>query len=242
MSIKSEILKELDARRGEYLSGESLSQSLGVTRQAVWKAIKKLTQEGYLINSVTNRGYMLDGKCDLLSSAIIADRTGASVYCFDEVSSTNTAAMQKLCLGEECIVVAERQTCGRTKSGESFISPEQKGVYMSVALKCSIPLDRTDFILAECTKKIAGILFDCCGNMPEIRNGNELFIGGKKACGILVEGEVNLSAKTIKSVICGVGVYTALVAPELGYITALEPRNKLICDVYNAVKEVIKQI
>lgn len=240
MSLKSEILKELDAHRGEYLSGESLSNSLGVTRQAVWKAIKKLTNEGYLIDSVTNRGYMLDGKCDLLSSAIIADRTGASVYCFDEVCSTNTAAMQKLCLGEECIVVANRQTMGRTKNGDSFISPEQKGVYMSVAIKCSIPLDRTDFILAECSKKIAGILCDCCGNMPEIRYGNELFINGKKACGILIDGEVNLSAKILKSIIIGVGVYTAHIAPELGYITALEPRNKLICDIYSAVKEIIK--
>lgn len=240
MSLKSEILKELDTHSGEYLSGESLSQRLGVTRQAVWKAIKKLTQEGYLISSVPNRGYMLDGKCDLISSAIIADRTGTCVYCFDEVSSTNTVAMQKLCLGDECIVVANRQTMGRTKNGESFISPEQKGVYLSVALKCSLPLERTEALSAECAQKIADVLFDCCGTMPEIRDSNELFINGKKACGILIEGEVNLSNNSIKSVIVGVGVYTAQVAPQLGYITATEPRNKLICSIFNAVKELIK--
>ncbi|MGN1060739.1 MAG: HTH domain-containing protein [Candidatus Coproplasma sp.] len=242
MSLKSEILKRLDSRRGEYVSGESLSQSLGVTRQAVWKAVKKLTQEGYIIASVTNRGYMLDGKCDLLSSAVIADKTGASVYCYDEVTSTNTVAMQRLCTDGECIVVAERQTMGRTKSGASFASPEQKGVYMSVALKCSLPLDRADELRAKCAKAVAEVIGDCCGNIPEIQNVDELFLNDKKVCGILVEGEVNLAAKTINSVIIGIGVYTAEVEQTLGYITASEPRNALICNIYGAIKEIVKYV
>lgn len=238
MDIKSEILKQLEKHRGEYLSGEKLSASLGVTRQAVWKAIKKLVSEGYIINSVTNKGYMLDGKCDLLSSAIIAERTGARVYCFDEVGSTNTIATQKLNDGE-CIVVAESQSMGRTKNGDLFTSPSQKGVYMSVGLKCSFPLEKTEYFKGRLAEGIALILGDCCGTMPQVIGGNELFINGKKVCGILLEGEVNLSINVVKNLVIGIGVYTCDVGEELGHITATEPRNALVCKIYNTVKEII---
>ncbi|MGN0807296.1 MAG: biotin operon repressor [Candidatus Coproplasma sp.] len=239
MDVKSEILKQLDKVRGEYISGESLSKSLGVTRQAVWKAIQKLVSEGYIIHSVTNKGYMLDGKCDLLSSSIISDRTGAKVYCFDEVGSTNTVAMQKLKDDGECIVVAESQSMGRTKSGENFASPPKKGVYMSVAKKCNIPLENVDELRKKLASGVALILGDCCGTMPEIRDENELYLDGKKACGILIEGEVNLSSKIIKDVVVGIGVYTSEVEKTLGYISATDTRNSLVCAIYKTVKKII---
>lgn len=241
MDVKSEILKQLDKVRGEYLSGESLSQSLGVTRQAVWKAIRKLISEGYVIHSVTNKGYMLDGKCDLLSSSIISDRTGAKVYCFDEVSSTNTVAMQKLKDDGECVVVAESQSMGRTKSGENFVSPPKKGVYMSVAKKCNIPLENVDELRKKLASGIALSLGDCCGTMPEVWDENELYIEGKKACGILIEGEVNLSSRVIKNIVVGIGVYTAEVGQSLGYITATDTRNSLVCAIYSTVNKIINR-
>ncbi|MGN1373613.1 MAG: HTH domain-containing protein [Candidatus Coproplasma sp.] len=240
MDVKSEILKQLDEHRGEYLSGESLSQKLGVTRQSVWKIVKKLVSEGYIIHSVTNRGYMLDSKCDLLSSSIIAERTGAKVFCYDEVSSTNTVAMQKLKECGECIVVAESQSLGRTKSGGSFASPSNKGVYMSVALSTAFPLENIDGLKQYLAESIATVLGDCCGTMPELSGENELYIHGKKACGILIEGEVNLTAKTVTSLVVGIGVYTAEVSEKLGYITSSEPRNALACQIFNAVKEIFK--
>ncbi|MGN1104047.1 MAG: HTH domain-containing protein [Candidatus Coproplasma sp.] len=240
MDVKNEVLKRLDERRGEYLSGENLSADLGVTRQAVWKAIKKLVSEGYVINSVTNKGYMLDCKCDLLSSSIISQKTGAKVYCYDEVDSTNTVAMQQLSRGGECIVVADRQTLGRTKCGGVFASPSQKGIYMSIALNCSLPLDEVDALRVNLAQSIALVLGDCCGTMPEIRGDNELYTGGKKACGILIEGEVNLTAKIVNNLVIGIGVYTSDVGEELGYITAEETRNELICSIYRAVKQIIE--
>ena len=181
---------------------------------------------------------MLDGKCDLLSSAIIAERTGATVYCFDEVGSTNTIAMQKLNDGE-CIVVAESQTLGRTKNGDLFTSPSKKGVYMSVGLKCSFSLEKTEYLRGRLAEGIALNLGDCCGSMPQVIGGNQLFINGKKVCGILIEGEVNLSANMVKSLIVGIGVYTCDVGGELGYITATEPRNALVCKIYNTVKGIL---
>ncbi|MGN0805110.1 MAG: HTH domain-containing protein [Candidatus Coproplasma sp.] len=239
MSLKSEILKKLEENRGAYLSGENLSESFGVTRQAVWKAVKKLTEEGYIINSVTNKGYMLDGKCDLLSSAVISDKTGAKVFCFDEVGSTNTVAFQKLYAEGECLVVAERQSMGRTKNGEKFISPTQKGIYMSVANLCNQPVERADELRARCAELVARVICNYCGNMPEIRNLDELYLDGKKVCGILIEGEINLATNRITKAVIGIGIYTAEVSERFGYIDSTEPRNALICDIYKAVKNLM---
>ena len=58
MNTKEEILTRLRQTEG-YLSGEQLSETLGVSRAAVWKAITALRESGYAIDSATNRGYRL---------------------------------------------------------------------------------------------------------------------------------------------------------------------------------------
>ena len=49
MSTRDEILKLLEENRGAYISGESVAESLGVTRNAVWKAVTSLKEEGHRI-------------------------------------------------------------------------------------------------------------------------------------------------------------------------------------------------
>ena len=58
MDKKQQILRKLKESRG-YLSGQQLSEALGVSRTAVWKIIRKLKQDGYPIEAVTNKGYRL---------------------------------------------------------------------------------------------------------------------------------------------------------------------------------------
>ena len=57
--LKDSILLELENNRSEYISGQMLAGRYGVSRNAVWKAINTLKKEGYQIDSVTNRGYVL---------------------------------------------------------------------------------------------------------------------------------------------------------------------------------------
>ena len=69
MELKEEILKEL--KKSEYISGEELAKRLFVSRNSVWKAVKKLREEGYEISAVTNRGYCLKGDNDKISAGAI---------------------------------------------------------------------------------------------------------------------------------------------------------------------------
>ena len=67
MSVKNDIRSELEAHRGEDISGQYLAEKLGVSRNAVWKAINSLKNDGYKITSSTNKGYCLSESCDILA-------------------------------------------------------------------------------------------------------------------------------------------------------------------------------
>ena len=63
---RERVLALLRERQGEYLSGEAMSRTLGISRAGVWKAIEGLRQEGYTIASAPNRGYCLEDAPDRL--------------------------------------------------------------------------------------------------------------------------------------------------------------------------------
>jgi BirA family biotin operon repressor/biotin-[acetyl-CoA-carboxylase] ligase len=94
--LKAEILKRL-REAGGYVSGQELCESLGVSRTAVWKCIRQLEDEGYVIEAVRNRGYRLEDSGDVLSEQelgkLLSTRwLGKNLAVFDEVDSTNNEA------------------------------------------------------------------------------------------------------------------------------------------------------
>ncbi len=76
-----------------YLSGEKVSQELGLSRSGVNNCVQRLRQEGFHILSATNRGYRLLEDTDLLNSRELLWYLGEprmqSVYCYDSIDSTN---------------------------------------------------------------------------------------------------------------------------------------------------------
>ncbi|HHY91017.1 MAG TPA: HTH domain-containing protein, partial [Clostridiales bacterium] len=92
--MKREILKALKEQKEGFVSGQELSERLGVTRAAVWKHIKQLQEEGYEIEAVSRKGYRLLKDPDHLDGdALELDRSssvfGKKVYYFESVDSTN---------------------------------------------------------------------------------------------------------------------------------------------------------
>jgi BirA family biotin operon repressor/biotin-[acetyl-CoA-carboxylase] ligase len=72
MNVKSELLATLANSKGKFISGAALAEKLGVSRNAVWKAVKSLEAEGYSISSVTSKGYKLNEDNNRLSVNLIA--------------------------------------------------------------------------------------------------------------------------------------------------------------------------
>ena len=94
--MKTEILKMLK-ETPDFLSGQQLCEGLGVSRTAVWKAIRQLEEEGYAIEAVRNRGYRLVASPDVitapeLKTVLSTVWLGSQVNCFYETDSTNRQA------------------------------------------------------------------------------------------------------------------------------------------------------
>lgn len=133
--MKAEILKRLRETDG-YISGQELCESLGVSRTAVWKCIRQLEDEGYVIEAVRNRGYRLADSGDVLSEQelgrFLSTRwLGKNLVVFDEVDSTNNEARRMAEKGalEGTVILAARQTAGKGAPGAKLgVSPGNRNL------------------------------------------------------------------------------------------------------------------
>ncbi len=213
MTVKQSVLRALGEARGASVSGEVLAQSLGVSRAAVWKTIKSLQGEGYRISAGTNRGYRLEEYPDLLTAEGISamlplELAQLDLRVFDEIDSTNLEAKRLAMTGlSRCAVIADRQTAGRGRLGRSFYSPPGCGIYTSLLLRPR-PDQLADVTLLTTAAGVAvcRALQKAAGVQAEIKWVNDLYLNGKKICGILTEGVTDFESGMIESIVIGYGV------------------------------------
>lgn len=239
MNVKSSILEKLEENRGNYISGEKLARDIGVSRQAVSKAVNALKSDGYSIDAVTNRGYRMPAECDVLSAKQIAERTGARVYLFDCVKSTNEEATKLYLDDGECIVVSRAQSGGKCKNGGKFPSPPDRGIYCSIALPLDLPLSDLLPLRALCGELVADVISRSSGKSAACERLDEIYIGGRKVAGILIECTVNAAAARTTSAVIGIGIYTYSEASPLP-IFPDETRNRMISEIYLHIKDRIR--
>ena len=122
---------------GGYLSGQTLSQQLGVSRVAIWKHIRTLKEDGYVIQA-SPRGYRLISSPDLLLPYEFPHME-ERIHYFPEIGSTMDAARElaKKGAGEGTLVIAEVQTAGRGRLSRHWFSA-QGGIYCTIVLRPAI--------------------------------------------------------------------------------------------------------
>lgn len=240
MGLKEEILALLETHRGESISGQVLAQRFGVTRSAVWKAVSALKAQGYAIDSVTNRGYRLTTDGDRLSAAAIRAEleTVVPVYVYESIDSTNAEAKRRISQGERnFLVVADGQSGGRGRQGKSFFSPAGSGLYMSYAFSPAMALESAVSITSYAAVCAAEAIEALCGKRCGIKWVNDLYLEGKKVCGILTEAVTDLESGQVASVVVGLGInMTPSAVPEelrsiVGFVDAAGLRNALCADI-----------
>lgn len=216
MSVKKAVLSALKSNPGNYISGEELSNSMNVSRTAVWKAISSLRKDGYNINAVTNKGYLLkDGDCtidaDALRNALPARYQNVELHIHDTLDSTNTYAKQLALEGAPhgSIVIAEHQTNGRGRLGRTFFSP-RSGLYISIVIKPDFDLSQSVLVTSAAAVAVVNALNTVCSVDAGIKWVNDIYVKGKKVCGILSEGLTNFESGQIDSIIIGIGINTSV--------------------------------
>lgn len=230
MQTRDKLLELLESNRGTYFSGETIAKTLSLSRSAVWKAVKALQNDGYAITAVTNKGYCLSDDTDILSVQGIRKYlhprlAGLDITVLTTASSTNSVLREQAAGGipEGRVILANEQSAGRGRSGRTFFSPAETGIYMSLLLR---PGNYTAVQALQLTTMAAVAVceaIDAVSGFQEkaqIKWVNDIYLHRKKVCGILTEGSFSLENGMLEYAVLGLGIN--LYPPKQNFPAELE--------------------
>lgn len=245
MSVKDKTLSVLENNKGIYISGEDLAKELFVSRNAIWKAIKSLKNDGYNISSVNNRGYCLSTDTDILSSQSISkylnkDNNYFNIKVYKTINSTNSAIKELAINGEKegTVIIAEEQTEGRGRFGRKFHSPKKAGIYMSILLRPQMHSSRAFLITTATAVAVAEAIENISNKKIKIKWVNDIYCDNKKVCGILTEASFDFESGIIDHAVLGIGINVK--PPEGGFTEEIKNIATSIFDDKNSVQADIR--
>ena len=169
-----------------------------------------------------------------------------NIEIFNELDSTNNYLKKSGSIGvmENKLVIALSQTGGRGRMGRSFYSPNGTGIYFSMLLHPKFSAEKSLLLTVMAAVSVAEAVMKYNKNDVKIKWVNDIYIDGKKVCGILTEGAINKD-KMLDYAVVGIGIN--VIAPVNGFpddikdiATAILPGNaeknikeKIVADVVN---------
>jgi BirA family biotin operon repressor/biotin-[acetyl-CoA-carboxylase] ligase len=224
----SNIIMLLRSQKSEFLSGEKVGNSLGLSRQVVWKNIKKLRTLGYKIRSKPRIGYKLvSGTRLLLPWEILrglqTEVIGRKIYYFDSIDSTQNFALKLSAKVHEngSVVIAKRQSEGRGRLDRKWISP-LGGIWLSILLKPKIEISQASFFPIVAAVALAVSIEKVLNLKPKVKWPNDLTINDKKVSGILIDGSIE--SNKIDYIIIGVGINFRIKTDKISNLIIDTPR------------------
>lgn len=209
--MQDKILDFLKKGQDAYVSGDHISQRLGISRQALWKHVEGLRESGYDIVAVPHLGYRLISSPDRLFASEIERHLGTKaigkkIHYFDAVSSTMNLAFE---LGlkdspDGTLVLAETQTKGRGRLGRGWSSPKYKGIYVSLILRPKILPSAASLLTLLCAVSVCEAIKEITDLDTQIKWPNDILIRNKKVAGILTE--LNAEMDAVRFVVVGIGL------------------------------------
>jgi BirA family biotin operon repressor/biotin-[acetyl-CoA-carboxylase] ligase len=212
--MKGQILKILKVKAG-IVSGQALSDKLGISRVAIWKHIQKLQALGYDILATT-KGYRLDNSPDVPYPWEFPGRE-SKIFYYPELPSTMDAAKDLARKGcpHFTTVIAGRQISGRGRLQREWLS-EKGGLYFTTVLRPDLPpvLSFRVGFLASLT--LAGILHEAFGIEARVKWPNDILVDERKIAGMLSELEAEADRVAFINIGIGINVNNdpAPIAPE----------------------------
>lgn len=207
--MKKKIIMVLKANRGEYVSGQMLSDQLKVSRTSISKYMTSLKEEGYEIESVSRKGHKLISSPDVLTKEEISEHLktqtiGNTIYYYNTLDSTNRLS-KDIAMDEDegTVIIANQQSDGRGRLGREWTSPSGTGIWMSIIVKPKInPMDAS-----KVTQITAASVYNAMADMgieTSIKWPNDIILNGKKIAGILTE--MTSEMMQINYMVIGIGI------------------------------------
>lgn len=219
--MKEKILKLLKDSGNDFVSGQKISEDLGVSRAAIWKYMNVIKADGYEIEAISRKGYRIISSPDILTFEEIknflnTEYIGKNIIYYDSIDSTNIKAKKLAEGGQEhgTVVISEEQTIGRGRLGRNWVSPKYKGIWMSIILRPNIITENISQITLLGAAAVQKAIMKM-GIKTSIKWPNDIVLNSKKVCGILTEmsGEVD----HINYLVMGIGINVNLEEEDLPF-------------------------
>jgi BirA family biotin operon repressor/biotin-[acetyl-CoA-carboxylase] ligase len=195
-------------------SGTKIAEEIGTSRSEVWRLIQQLRALGVDVAGHPATGYQLRAVPDLLLPEMLAPSLKGTIFGgarqihhYYKIGSTNSEAMRAASEGvpEGSVFLAEEQLAGRGRGEHTWHSARSAGIYCSVILRPAMPpSDALIFSLAAGLAVRAAVAEIAPQLLADLKWPNDLLLGGKKFCGILIE--MNAEATRVRHLVVGVGI------------------------------------
>ena len=147
------------------------------------------------------------------------------VEAYDCLDSTNARLKARAAEGasDGLVLMADRQTAGRGRLGRSFFSPPGCGLYLSMLLRPHLAAADALLLTTAAAVAAAEAIADLTGLQTGIKWVNDLYLDGRKVCGILTESSISPDGSLAWAVV-GIGINVRApregFPPELAHIAA----------------------
>ncbi len=177
-------------------SGEELGRALGVSRAAIWKMINSLSHYGLTIVAMKGKGYRLSRSIEFLDKQLLLSRMRSpavkilnKLEIFEEIDSTNKYLLESPEISDKhaCVILAEYQTQGRGRRGNSWISPFGSGISLSIAWHFEQPVESLTCLSLAAGSAVIRVLTTMGFDGVGLKWPNDIFFQEKKLGGLLIE-------------------------------------------------------
>lgn len=218
-TTRNRLIRILQEHRTSYVSGQYLSEQLGISRTAVWKHMKALEADGYAIDAIPRKGYQVRQSPDKLSKNTLnwqldTKWIGRKIIFEEQLESTQILAKSLADQGavHGTVVIADQQTGGKGTKGRSWHSPAGTGIWMSLIIRPEFgPREAAQLTLAAAVAIARA--FRKNGIDAAIKWPNDIYLGGKKLAGILTE--MQAEQDYIQHIVLGIGININQTATEI---------------------------
>ncbi|MHC1778994.1 MAG: biotin--[acetyl-CoA-carboxylase] ligase [Bacteroidales bacterium] len=130
---------------------------------------------------------------------------GSFIKWYDTIDSTNSEAIRQF---EQCddftVYAAKYQTGGRGQKGTKWESETGKNLTFSLIIKPSNLKARTQFVISQIVTVGLKNYLNSAGIDAKIKWPNDIYVGDRKICGILIESF--LSGDRLSGSVIGIGL------------------------------------
>jgi BirA family biotin operon repressor/biotin-[acetyl-CoA-carboxylase] ligase len=209
---EEELLLSVLRRQKGYISGRTLAQETGISKNGVSKRIRVLRQYGYCIESSPKMGYRLAGETDLPLPWELAKVLDTLVIGKDKIIYRHTAeSTQNLAISlaesdpnsDGAVIIAEQQTSGRGRVNRNWLSPKG-GIWLSVILRPIVSASKITLLPFAAALAICDSIKKATHLNPKLRWPNDIMIEGKKVAGILID--ISMEGERINYAVVGIGI------------------------------------